>query len=137
MNILIVIQNCMCLLTFRSSRPECSVKKVLLEISQNSQENTCARVYFLMKLQEGLATLLKKRLWHRCFCECCETSKNSFLQRTPLVAASGGWQVWILTFKAQNPQNGQSNVSEHFVEFGLKRLTYKSAFISTVTMRNI
>ena len=24
----------------------CSVKKVLLEISQNSQENTCARVFF-------------------------------------------------------------------------------------------
>ena len=26
-------------------------KKVLLEISQNSQENTCARFSFLMKLQ--------------------------------------------------------------------------------------
>ena len=29
----------------------CSVKKVSLEISQNSQENTCARVSFLIKLQ--------------------------------------------------------------------------------------
>ena len=29
----------------------CSVKKVFLEISQNSQENTCARVSFLNKLQ--------------------------------------------------------------------------------------
>ena len=29
----------------------CSVKKVLLEISQNSQENTCARVSFLIKLR--------------------------------------------------------------------------------------
>ena len=28
-----------------------SVKKVLLEISQNSQENTCARVAFSIKLQ--------------------------------------------------------------------------------------
>ena len=28
----------------------CSVKKVLLEISQNSQENTCARVSFLVSL---------------------------------------------------------------------------------------
>ena len=28
----------------------CSVKKVFLEISQNSQENTCARVSFLMEL---------------------------------------------------------------------------------------
>ena len=35
----------------------CSVKKVFLEISQNSQENTCARVSFI----------LKERLWHKCF----------------------------------------------------------------------
>ena len=28
----------------------CSVKKVLLEISQNSQENTCAKVSFIIKL---------------------------------------------------------------------------------------
>ena len=45
----------------------CSVKKVFLEISQNSQENTCARVSFLIKLQPKPAALLKKRLWHRCF----------------------------------------------------------------------
>ena len=37
-------------------------KKVSLKISQNSQENTCARVSFLRS-----ATLLKKRLWHRLF----------------------------------------------------------------------
>ena len=29
----------------------CSVKKVFLDISQNSQENTCARASFLIKLQ--------------------------------------------------------------------------------------
>ena len=29
----------------------CSVKKVFSEISQNSRENTCARVSFLIKLQ--------------------------------------------------------------------------------------
>ena len=29
----------------------CSAKKLFLEISQNSQENTCARVSFLIKLQ--------------------------------------------------------------------------------------
>ena len=46
---------------------KCSVKKVFLEISQNSHEITCARVSFLIKLQVWSATLLKKRLWHRCF----------------------------------------------------------------------
>ena len=29
----------------------CSLKKVFLEISEKSQENTCARVSFLIKLQ--------------------------------------------------------------------------------------
>ena len=29
----------------------CSVKKNFLEISQNPQENACARVFFLIKLQ--------------------------------------------------------------------------------------
>ena len=36
------------------------MQKVFLEILQNSQESTRARVSFLIKL-------LKKRLWHRCF----------------------------------------------------------------------
>ena len=31
----------------------CSVKRVFLKISQKSQENTCARVSFLIKLQAG------------------------------------------------------------------------------------
>ena len=44
-----------------------SVKKVFLEMSQNSQENTCVTVSFLIKLQAESATLLKKRLWYRCF----------------------------------------------------------------------
>ena len=37
-------------------------EKVFLEISKNSQENTCARASFLTKLQTRPATLLKKRL---------------------------------------------------------------------------
>ena len=32
----------------------CSVQKVFLEISQNSQENTCARVSFLIKMQASV-----------------------------------------------------------------------------------
>ena len=41
--------DCILEMIYRSSHRRCSIKKVLLEISQNSQENTCARV------------------WHRCF----------------------------------------------------------------------
>ena len=45
-------------LIFRRSRLEALQNTVFLEISPNSQENTCARVS---------ATLLKKRIWHSCF----------------------------------------------------------------------
>ena len=46
----------------------CSIKKVFLEISQNSQENACARVSFLVKLQAWrLQLYLKKRLWYKGF----------------------------------------------------------------------
>ena len=59
------------ILTYRSTRQRCSVKKVFLEISQNSQENTCARVFF--NKVAGLRP---------------EISKNTLFYRTPLVAAS-------------------------------------------------
>ena len=39
-----------------------------MKISQTSQENTCARVSFLTKLQvEACNFIKKKRLWHKCF----------------------------------------------------------------------
>ena len=50
-----------------------SVEKVSLQISQNSQENTCARVSFSIKLQVF-----------------CKISRNTFFYRTPPVAASIG-----------------------------------------------
>ena len=43
------------------------MKKVFLEISQNSQENACARVSFLIKLQVWVCNFIKKRFWYRCF----------------------------------------------------------------------
>ena len=39
----------------------CSIKKLLLEISQNSLENTCARVSLLIKLQDSGLQLYWKR----------------------------------------------------------------------------
>ena len=45
----------------------CYVKKVFLEILQNSEENTCARASFLIVSGLRPSTLLKKRLWHKYF----------------------------------------------------------------------
>ena len=40
----------------------CSVEKVLLKIFKNSQENTCARVSFLIKLQTPGNFIIKEAL---------------------------------------------------------------------------
>ena len=50
----------------------CSVRKVFIEISQNSQESTCARVSFTKK--ETLTPVFSS--------EFCEIFKNTFLQNT-------------------------------------------------------
>ena len=71
----------------------CSVKKVFKEISQNSQENICDRVSFLIKLQPEPATLFKKRLWHRCF----PVNFAKFL-RTPFLTEH---LQWLLLSNAQ------------------------------------
>ena len=48
----------------------CSVKKLFLEISQNSQENTCARVSFLAKLHAS-GSQAKETLAQVFSCEFC------------------------------------------------------------------
>ena len=54
---------------------------VLLEILQNSQENTCAGVFFASWRP---STLLKKRLWHRCFpVDFAKLFKNTFFTKHP------------------------------------------------------
>ena len=75
---------------YRSSHRRCSVRKVFLEIWQNSQENTCTRISLFNKVA-GLrfATLLEKRLWHRCFPGFYEISKNTFFTEHILATVSG------------------------------------------------
>ena len=69
----------------RTSHRKCSVKKVFLEISQNSQENSCAIVSFLIKLQASPSNFIKKETLAQVFsCEFCEISKSNFFYRTPL-----------------------------------------------------
>ena len=57
----VLLQNVLCIIPIEAVAQTFSVKKVFLEISQNSQENTCARVSILIKLQAWpvSVTLLK------------------------------------------------------------------------------
>ena len=64
----------------------CSVKKVFLENSQNSHENTCFTVSLLIS---WTCIFIEKEILTKVFsCEFCEIAKNTFSYRTPPVAAS-------------------------------------------------
>ena len=57
----------------------CFVKMVFLEISQNLQENNCARVSFLIKLHPEACNFIKKETLAQVFsCEFCVISNNTF-----------------------------------------------------------
>ena len=64
-------------------------KKVSLEISHNSQENTCARVSFSITWQAADYKFIKKEtLAHIFSCELREISKNFFsIEHLPMTAS--------------------------------------------------
>ena len=64
---------------------KCSVKKEFSKISQNGQERTCVRsLFFYAGLRP--ATLLKKRVRHRCFL----VNFSKFLKTSFSLNTSGG-----------------------------------------------
>ena len=76
----------------------CFVRKVFLEISQNSHENNCARISFLIKLHvtkssKACDIIEKETLAQVFFCEFYEISKSTFL-----LNSSGGcfWKGTII-----------------------------------------
>ena len=84
-----------------------------LTITEHLLTETVVQRFSVIKLPRP-ATLLKKRLWHRCFpVNFCEISKNTVFYRTPPVAASGiafinlnfnrdHYQRFILPLQASN-----------------------------------
>ena len=57
-----------------------SVKMMFLEVLQSSQQNTCAEIYFLAKLQTA-CSFITKETWKQAFsCEFCEAFKNTYLK---------------------------------------------------------
>ena len=107
------------IVTFRSSHQRCSTtsllkkrlaqveaaargvlcKKVFLEIWQNSQENTCARVSLLIKLA---CNFIKKETLAQVFsCEFCEISKNTFFTEHLRATASVRFKKMLTLHSAE------------------------------------
>ena len=80
-----ILQDLLCSVSFhtehRSSHRRCSIKICVPKISQNPQENTCARASFLIKLQA--CNFVKKETMVQVFsCEFCEILRTPCLQNT-------------------------------------------------------
>ena len=117
----------------------CSVKRVFSEISQNPQENTCARVSFLIKLQTSRPQV---RLSRRCF----PVNFEKFL-RTPFFIEHLWWLLlsyckvdnMFTVFKTNTSNHNFTNFSYVFTSY-LKQIVLtrfilyniKTIFILTV-----
>ena len=80
-------------LLFNSSQKQLSsgvsVKMMFLKISQNPQEDNCARVSLKIKLQALTCNVIKKDTLAQVFpCEFRKILKNTFFNRSPPLAAS-------------------------------------------------
>ena len=86
---------------------------MFLEISQNSQENTCVRVSFLIKLQASGCKLIEKEILAQVFtCEFCEISKNIFFTEhlwatAPILRDNA---VLLLSFQVESIQLRLSDI---------------------------
>ena len=80
---------------FRSSHKGCSTNTVFLEISQNSQENTCVRI------SQACNFIKKETLAHAFSCEFCEIFKNTIFIE----------QLWWLLLQFPNNFWKISNIS--------------------------
>ena len=87
-------------------------KKVFTEISQNSQENTCARISFLIKLQTRLQLYFKKRFWRRCF----PVNFEKFL-RTTFFTEHVLWLLLPVRMSGQYTLSDTSDKSQRFFGF--------------------
>ena len=66
--------------SYKSSHQRCSIKTVLLKISQISQENTCAGVSFQLYQKETPAQVFSR--------EICEIFKNTYFEEHMRTTAS-------------------------------------------------
>ena len=118
---------------------------MLLKNSQSSQENTCTRVSFLIKLQAiGVsfliklqatpATLLKKKLWYRCF----PANFGKFLRAPFLQNASGRLILYnILSCLEVDFVPNENFIESHISFIFLKDVSAMLALFSAVCEADI
>ena len=110
-------------MTTRSSHQRCSVRKgVLRNFAKFTGKHLCQVVFYnkVAGPQPDPATLLQKRLWHRCCSMNFATFPRTPFHRTPL----NDFFSTIQHFLAENPSKVLNRQQEH------KRLTFHWFIIS-------
>ena len=114
-----------CCSSIRSSHRWCTIKMVSLKISQNSQENACAGVCFLIKMK-ALGNFIKKEtLTQVFFCEICEIFKNNLLIKHL-------W--WLLLFGQQCLQKTLIHRFNTGMPIDKEKETYSSVWLSVIKL---
>ena len=101
---------------YRSSHHRCSVRKgVLRSFAKFTRKHLCQILFFNKVAGLTPATLLKKRLWHRCFLvNFCEISKNTFFTKHLRATASAIRMLLIIFLYARLTWTLSSNLSHNF-----------------------
>ena len=108
-------------MTTRSSHQRCSVRKgVLRNFAKFTGKHLCQVLFYNKVAGPEPATLLKKRLWHRCFPMNFAKFLRTPFHRTPLNDCFST----IQHFLAENPSKVLNRQQEH------KRLTFHWFIIS-------
>ena len=118
-----------------SNHQRCSVKKVFLEISQNSEENICARVSFLIKQLyqkrdsgTGVFLWILRNFYEHLLATICTHPTTNYVYkevyqwRVKLLSANPTkWSNTLKQFVCHLPTNCL-NVFDHFLGLALKGL---------------
>ena len=106
---------------------------MVLKFLQNSQGNTFARISFLLVLKADAWNFIKKGTLAQVFsCEFCKNLKNTFFDKTPLLAASDYKYFILKGHRNSRPEVlCEKGVLENFTKFAGKHLC-QSLFFNKV-----
>ena len=91
----------------------CFIKQEILKVSQNSQENTCARVSCLIKLYTSAYSFVKKEtLVQVLSCTFCETCKDVFCTKHSRATPSRYFRLFRVLNRHKLKTQGSNKKSE-------------------------
>ena len=113
---------------------------MFLEILQNSQENTCVRVSYLIKLQAEACNLIRRETGAQMFsCEFSEISKNTFFTEHLRTTASD-YQLFMVNMLQRGFQNGSVDtwkLNKHcLLVYSIFECSHLQTLILTFTFSN-